>query len=154
MTANPLQSKLNEFIHKYYLNRGLRGLLLGLSILLAYFLLATVIEYFGHFNSGFRTVLFYLFVALLLWVIFKGVIDPYLRIKGLLKAISQEDAARMIGQHFPEIQDKLLNTLQLQAQDQSNELLLASIDQRIKALQPFVFVKAFEFRSFACVKVF
>ena len=24
----------------------------------------------------------------------------------------------MIGQHFPEIQDKLLNTLQLQAQDQ------------------------------------
>jgi hypothetical protein len=144
MTANPLHSKLNEFIHKYYLNRGLRGLLLGLSILLAYFLLATVIEYFGHFNTGFRTVLFYLFVALLLWVIFKGVIDPYLRIKGLLKAISQEDAARMIGQHFPEIQDKLLNTLQLQAHDQPNELLLASIDQRIKALQPFVFVKVID----------
>ena len=144
MQANPLQIKLNEFIRKFYLNKGLRGLLLGLGILMAYFLVAAVLEYFGHFDTGFRTFLFYVFIALMLLVVFKGVLDPFLRIKGYLKSISHQEAAIMIGQHFPEIQDKLLNTLQLQTQDQQNELLMASIDQRIKAMNAFVFAKVID----------
>ena len=47
--------------------------------------------------------------------------------------MSVEKAATLIGKFFPDIQDKLLNTIQLTydfENDKDNELLLATIEQR------------------------
>ncbi|MBK7651173.1 MAG: hypothetical protein IPJ20_11205 [Flammeovirgaceae bacterium] len=40
-----IDEKLNSFTRRYYLNIFLRGIILSASILLAYFLIASLIEY-------------------------------------------------------------------------------------------------------------
>ena len=59
--------------------------------------------------------------------------------------MSDKEAAVLIGKFFPEIKDKLLNTLQLTdeiSNNSENELLLATIEQRTKNLQTFKFSDA------------
>ena len=54
--------------------------------------------------------------------------------------MSDKEAAVLIGKFFPEIKDKLLNTLQLTDDingNSDNELLIATIEQRTKNLQTF-----------------
>jgi hypothetical protein len=53
---------------------------------------------------------------------------------GAKKPIDDKEASIQIGQFFPEISDKLLNTLQLSSNTNSNELVQASIDQKTKQL--------------------
>ena len=52
------------------------------------------------------------------------------------------DASRIIGKHFKEVDDKLLNIIQLKSINSENELLAASIDQKAKELRPIRFNKA------------
>ena len=141
---NILETKLDEYIHKYYINQSVRGFLLGLALVLLYVLLALMLEFFGHFGSMVRLILFLLFVGITLFVVSVSVFIPLLRRYKVLKSISRKEASEKIGAYFPEIKDKLLNTLQLQDQSSilDNELLLASIQQRIENLQPFAFSTA------------
>ncbi|MCC6817932.1 MAG: hypothetical protein IT245_03450 [Bacteroidia bacterium] len=151
MNTSPLKSKIDEFVRKYYFNRFLQGVLIGIGGLLVFFLTAIFIEYFGHFGSGFRTVLFYSFLLFSLFVIGRYMLMPMLNRLGIGKVISHENASKLIGVHFPEIKDKLLNTLQLEAQSKGsdNELLLASIEQRINSLSPFKFSNAVDVQASA-----
>ncbi len=146
-----ITGKLDEFIKKYYLNRLLQGILLSLGGLVAVFLSAAVIEYFGHFGSGTRAVLFYGYIGFAAYILGVYVAVPLLKLLRIGKTISYEKASTLIGEHFPEIKDKLLNTLQLkqQATGTDNELLLASIDQRIQTLKPFRFSTAVDIPSSA-----
>lgn len=60
-----------------------------------------------------------------------------------------KQAAVIIGRFFPEIEDRLLNTLQLNEVldgDDGNELLIAAIDQRIESMRPIPFSDAVELR--------
>ena len=61
------------------------------------------------------------------------------------KGISFQESSRIIGNHFPEIQDKLLNILQLKENPNSSDLLLASIAQKAAEIQPVPFIKAVDF---------
>jgi hypothetical protein len=63
------------------------------------------------------------------------------------KRLSYEQASEIIGTHFPEISDRLLNVLQLQRQLEHSEsadlsLLHASIDERTETLRTVPFKKA------------
>ena len=64
------------------------------------------------------------------------------------KIISHEQAARIIGNHFGHIQDKLLNILQLKSQADHNnghsELLFASIEQKTKEIEIVPFKAAID----------
>ena len=67
------------------------------------------------------------------------------------RGLGYDEAARIVGNHFPEVKDKLLNTLQLQqqvdnAQGADVTLLAASIDQRTASLRPLPFGKAVDIR--------
>jgi hypothetical protein len=81
------------------------------------------------------------------------VIRPLLKIWGIGKRLSYEEAAKIIGKHFREIDDKLLNALQLRSMSQqeghaaSMELLLASVDEKIKQVKPFRFQSAVNLRK-------
>ena len=58
-----LIGKINTFIRKYYFNSFLRGLIfLGAGLFSAYVVI-TLSEYFGNFNTTFRTFLFYFFIT-------------------------------------------------------------------------------------------
>ncbi|MBL3654540.1 hypothetical protein JL102_00240 [Fulvivirga sp. 2943] len=61
------------------------------------------------------------------------------------KAMSNEEAAKKIGQHFPEINDKLLNIIQLEKF--KGELVQASISQKSYLIESYQFEKAVDFKT-------
>ncbi len=143
-----LISRLDAFIRKYYKNRLIRGVIYAFTLLLAFYLLVTTIEFLGNFNTGFRTTLFYLFIGGMLFILGKFIVIPLMHLYRFGKIISHEQAAEIIGKHFGNVQDKLLNVLQLKKQAevdpnaQHQQLILAGIDQKISELKPIPFVSA------------
>lgn len=146
---NNIIDKLDAFIRKYYKNKLLKGLLLASAILLTLYILMVVMEHFGWFGTGVRTALFWIFVVSLASVLGFYIVLPLLKMMKLGKRISYEEAASIVGRHFPDVSDKLLNLLQLQNMGQSsdNELLLASIEQKTAQLYPVPFLKAIDLRK-------
>ncbi|WP_262420228.1 DUF4175 family protein [Flagellimonas meishanensis] len=63
------------------------------------------------------------------------------------KGLTEREASRLIGIHFPEVGDKLQNLLDLTENKQRSELLLASIEQRAKALGPVPFSEAVDLKE-------
>lgn len=147
-----LIGKLDEFIRKYYKNRLIRGGIFFIALLTVFFLVIILSEYFGRFNTVTRTVIFYSYIGLNIVILWRLILVPAFKLLKLGKIISHEEAAGIIGTHFPEISDKLLNTLQLKMlQDQHPEipgdLIRASIDQKINKLRPVPFVLAIDMKQ-------
>ncbi len=140
-----LITKLEEFIKKYYKNQLIKGVLYAGGLLVFAFLSVVLLEYFGEFNTTIRTVLFYSFLTLTLVVLGKYIAIPLLKLNKLGKRLTYNDAASIIGSHFSNVQDKLLNVLQLQNNQNlggSSDLMLASIEQKISELRPVPFTNA------------
>ncbi len=128
-----LISRLDAFIRKYYANKVIRGGLIFLTCLLAYVLTVSVGEYFLYLPVWLRLSIVSLFVLLGAATLIAWVIIPLTKMSRLGKIISHEQAATIIGTHFPEISDKLLNILQLKKNSDHNasrDLIAASIDQK------------------------
>ena len=147
-----LLEKLDEFIRKYYKNQLIRGLLYSVGAVLAFYLTVAVMEYYGHFDTVFRTVLFYLFIITNGYILAKLIVIPLLHLNKMGKIISNEQASEIIGKHFTNVQDKLLNVLQLQEQTHASQstsaiLVEAGINQKIKELKPIPFSSAIDFRK-------
>ena len=146
---NKLIAKLDAFIRKYYKNQIVKGLLYTLALLTAFYLLVTLLEYFGRFSSEVRTGLFYGLVAGSLYVLGRFVVLPTTKLFKLGKTISYEQASNIIGDHFGNVEDKLVNTLQLRrlggATAGEISLINASIDQKISELNPVPFSNAIDF---------
>ncbi|WP_044404863.1 DUF4175 family protein [Lacinutrix sp. Hel_I_90] len=142
-----IQSKLEQFISKYYTNELIKGTILFFSIGLLYFIMTLLIEHFLWLNSSARTVLFWLFVLVEFALFIKFIITPLGKLFKLQKGIDYEAASKLIGNHFPEVNDKLLNVLQLNAGTSDSELLLASINQKSDELSPIPFKLAINFKK-------
>lgn len=143
-SSSPIIEKLDLFIRKYYKNRLLKGLFLTVALLLMLFIVLVVMEHFSYFGTVVRTVLFWFFIVALVAIIGFYIAVPLSKMLKFGKRISYDDAARIIGDHFPEVSDKLLNLLQLQlmGSGDDNELLRASIDQKTALLSPIPFLNA------------
>jgi hypothetical protein len=146
-----LIEKINTFIRKYHYNNLLRGLIfLGAGLFSAYVVI-TLSEYFGNFNTLLRTILFYFFILLNLGLIVWLILPPLLARLKLGKTLTHDQAAEIIGRHFNDVHDKLLNTLQLRKQVNENaehcELIEASINQKIETLKPVSFPSAVNIRE-------
>ncbi|MBU6324386.1 MAG: hypothetical protein KJS92_02770 [Bacteroidetes bacterium] len=145
-----LIQRLDAFIRKYYRNQLLRGALFSLALLGSAFILLSLSEFFGRFPTAIRAVLFFGFVGMSGYVLLRYIITPLLKLYRIGKVISYEEAALIVGRHFPEVSDKLLNTLQLQQMQQggaTEPLLEASIRQKTEALRPVRFTAAINFRE-------
>ena len=144
-----LIEKLDEFTRKYYKNLVIRGTIYFFSIALMFYLILVFIEYFAHFNTIIRTLIFYLFIITNSIVILKFIIIPLLKLYKLGKIITHEQAAVIIGKHFVSIKDKLLNVLQLNQLKSTVtgdlSLIEASINQKIIELKPVSFNLAIDF---------
>jgi hypothetical protein len=146
-----LIGKINLFIRKYYFNNLLRGLIfLGAGLFSAYVVI-TLGEYFFNFNTLLRTLLFYTFILLNLTLLFWLVVPSLLAWLKLGKTLTHDEAAEIIGHHFADVSDKLLNTLQLKKlaeQDAGHSHLIeASIDQKIETLKPVSFPSAINLKE-------
>lgn len=148
MLYQDLLKKLDVFIRKYYKNQLIKGVIYSLALGLSLWLIIGLLEYFGQFGKVIRSILFFSFSASLLFILYRFIITPLLKLYRIGKTLSYMQAADIIGKHFSEIKDKLLNTLQLKeaAESQSdNSLLLASIEQKTKELAPFSFQNAVDY---------
>lgn len=143
-----IYQKLEAFIKRFYTNELLRGTLLFIGFGLLYFLFTLFIEYFLWLQPAARTFLFWTFVGVEVYLFFRFIAFPLFKLFKLQKGISYQDASIIIGNHFPQVKDKLLNYIQLSQNtlDQS-ELLLASIQQKSDNLAPIPFGKAINFKS-------
>ncbi len=109
-----IKEKLSDFIRRYHAQQFALGAVFYLLEFAVIFLLINYIEYFFWLKSSARGVLFFVFwgwmVVGALWHLGR----PLLSLWGRRKQLTQEQAAQIIGDHFPEIQDQLLNYLQLE----------------------------------------
>ncbi|CAM1341255.1 DUF4175 family protein [Tenacibaculum amylolyticum] len=142
---NQIEQKLQQFSKKYYTNELIKGSILFFSLGLIYLFITLFIEYFLWLSPAYRTALFWLFIIVEVGLLARFIFFPLFKLFGLRKGISQENASKIIGSHFPEVKDKLLNILQLKQTNQSSELLLASIEQKANELVPVPFSKAINF---------
>ncbi|MET3129333.1 hypothetical protein ABID42_004457 [Arcicella rosea] len=139
MTTSPIATllmRIEEYKRKYYLNRLIKGSIFSAAVILSAFLVFNVLEYFGHFGTTFRTILFFSFLLAFIISTILWVIKPLIFLYGKQKPLSNELAAEQIGKYFPEVGDKLINTLQLtrNIDKEQNELLIASIKQKSQQL--------------------
>lgn len=142
-----LLQKLDEFVRKFYKNQLIKGVIYSFAIVCMFFLSLVLLEYFGNFNVALRTTLFFGFVFITIATLIKFIFVPLLQLYKLGKFIDYNTAASIIGKHFGEVQDKLINTLQLmkEGENSQNELLEFSINQKIESLKPVPFSNAIDF---------
>lgn len=135
-SVKALFEKIDEYKRQYYKNLLIKGSLFTLAILLSSFLLLNTIEYFGRFSSVIRGALLFAFIGVALYSLIFWVIKPVLYLLHFNEPLTYEKAANEIGKFFPEVGDRLLNTLQLaQFSERDNALLQASIDQKSQELK-------------------
>lgn len=127
----------------------IKGIILALALLLSFFLVIVLLEHFGYFGTVVRAIFFWFYVIASLSIVGYYVVVPLLKMLRLGKVLSYEDAARIIGAHFPDVQDKLLNLLQLQqaGNESSDELLQAAIAQKTALLKPISFQSAVDIKA-------
>lgn len=141
-----LIQKLDKFTRKYYVNKLIQGSLYTVGIVLALFLVFNVSEYYFYFGTGVRKLFFYSFVLASLGGLAYWVVDPLIRYFKLGSTISHEDAAVIIGEHFGDVKDKLLNVLQLKklVDHEESALLHASIEQKTSSIKLVPFQAAID----------
>jgi hypothetical protein len=114
---------------------------------LLYFLFTLFVEYFLWLKPTARTILFWTFIAVELFLLLRFILFPLFKLFKLQKGINYDDASKIIGNHFNEVGDKLTNFLQLSQDKNKSELLVASIEQKANTLQPIPFGNAINFGS-------
>lgn len=143
-----LISKLDQFIRKFYINKLLRGLLYFVGLVLATFLIFNLLEYFFEFSMNVRKGLYFGFIGIAGISLLTWVLIPLFQFLKLGKVISHTQAASIIGDHFANVKDKLLNILQLKEQVASTNgdtsLIEASIDQKIDGIKLVPFTSAID----------
>ncbi len=117
------------------------------TIGLLYFIVTLLIEHFLWLSQTGRTILFWVFVLVEASLFARFIAFPLAKLFKLQKGIDFAQASIIIGNHFPQVKDKLLNLLQLKQSNQESELLLASINQKSQELQPIPFVNAVNFKQ-------
>ncbi len=140
-----LLQKLDQFIRKYYINKLIRGALYSVGFILLLFLIVDLLIYYNDFGTSTRKGLFFSFMGVSLAALSYWVIVPLTKYFRLGTVISHEQAASIIGDHFTNVKDKLLNILQLKQQSDSmseNGLVLASIDQKSEEIKLVPFKSA------------
>ena len=143
---NPIYDKLTSFKRKYYLNLLIKGGLLTLSLILFYFLIASVIEYNFWLGTTARFSIFFLFFALVAYCVYRFLKKPiawWLYRKGL----GQDESARLIGSYFPTVGDRLLNLIQLSSSHSGSLLLEAGIKQKLRLFDNISFEQAIDLKE-------
>jgi len=142
-----IKQKLEGFLRKYYVNELIKGTFLFIGIGLLYFILTVLLEYFIWFGTAGRLILFWLFITIETILFLKFIVSPLLYLFKIRKGIDYKTASSIIGNHFPEVNDKLLNVLQLSENAEKSDLLLASIEQKSGTLTPIPFQTAINYKA-------
>ena len=141
-----LIQKLDQFIRKYYINKAIRGALLFTAATIGVFLLYSFLEHQFYLSQGGRKMLFYSYIIGSIGSLLYLVIWPLASYFKLGRVISHDTAAKILGDHFTNVEDRLVNVLQLNRNiSESNRALIeASIDQKSEKISIVPFKKAID----------
>lgn len=149
MQGNKLQiiSELKGYARKHALNQSIQGVVFLILAVGSYFLLLFLCEERYYFGVNIRTIIFYVSILWIVGSLWWFVIRHLLAFLGLRKSIKLTEVSRIISTHFPHIEDKLLNILELTEGSEADEpLVIASIKQKTKAIAIVPIDKAFSLR--------
>ncbi len=138
-----VKENISSFRRRYYINLLVRGALLTLTVLIFYFLFATLIEHALWLSPWGRFLLLFSFFATTLYCLYRFLKVPilfWIRKKGM----GEEESARLIGNYFPQIQDRLVNLIQLNSVKQNSSLAIASVQQKSSVFELIHFDSAID----------
>ncbi len=133
-----IRENIDAFRRRYYTNLFLRGVLLTLTILFLYFLMVALLEYTLWLSTWGRFTIVLAFFLVAAYCVFRFLREP-LQFWLTKKGMGDEQSARLIGSHFPDIKDRLVNLIQLIRYKESSALAYASVAQKSKAFEPLRF---------------
>ena len=142
--------KIDQFTRKFYINQLIRGALYFTGLLTLVFLAYNLLENQFYFSKSVRSFLSFSYLGLFGFCLWYWIASPLLHYFRLGKLISHEEAAKIIGTHFSDVEDKLLNVLQLKSQSvnySDRSLIEASIQQKSVELNPIPFVQAIDLQK-------
>ena len=154
---NILVNKLNSFKLKYYSYQLLRGLILSVVVLLVLYSTFSIVEYLVYLSSDARKIIFYGLILFSVLLVLQFVGMPIMRLLHIIKPIDLKSSTVLIQKHFGGIKDKLLNIIELadfNDSEYSNDIVLASIDQKIEELKVFDFNDAVQFKNIRIVGIY
>ncbi|MFC5270947.1 hypothetical protein [Adhaeribacter terreus] len=129
-SLNNLLFQLQAFKKKFYLNLLIKGAIFSVGLLATFFLLYNLLEYYFYFPNVVRAFLLFSFIGIAFYSAWHWLWVPVLALADLKKVLSDEEAAAKVGGFYPEIRDKLLNTIQLRNLSMTNDLIAASLSQK------------------------
>ncbi|MCR9226372.1 MAG: hypothetical protein NXH90_02990, partial [Flavobacteriaceae bacterium] len=113
MTAyQDILTKLEEFIRRFYTKQLIKGIFLFLTLGTLLWIAITFFEYVLWLNESWRLTLFLIFIAVELYLLYRYVAIPLMYLFKVKKGIGNRAASQIIGKHFPNVDDKLLNLLE------------------------------------------
>ena len=142
-----VRTELEAFKRKFYLNLLVRGGLVAGGLLLTFFVVFNGLEYFLYLPTGARAGLLFGFIGLTIYSFARWIWTPLAALTNLRRLLSDEQAARRVGELFPDVQDRLLNALQLQGQARDNALIAASLEQRAAQMGNISFAQGIDIRQ-------
>jgi len=138
--------KIDQFIRKFYMNRMMRGMLFWTGLVVSVFLVLALSEFRAFFSPGTKIPLLIIFGMIALGSAAVWVVRPLMSYVKLGNRISHEQAASIIGDHFPDCPPDPSAILQLRNESNSSaiskELVLASINQKSSEIKLVPFSKA------------
>ncbi len=133
------KTRLTQLHRKTKIIDFLKGMLLLVVVALVLNLTLPVLELLGLNSVIERTVLFYVGISVFLFSFLLLVVVPLLK---LLSPLSKKDfygLAKFVGNHYTEIDDKLLNTIQLYENKNQSDLSKAAILSQLEKIEKFSF---------------
>ncbi|WP_421813301.1 hypothetical protein [Flagellimonas sp.] len=144
---NNILAKLEQFIKRFYTKQLIKGIFLFLTLGTLFWMAVTYFEYVLWLNESWRLTLFILFLVVELYLLYRFIFVPLLYLFKIRAGIDNRAASQLIGKHFPNVDDKLLNLLELSENQEKSDLLMASIEQRASNLGPVPFAEAINFKD-------
>ncbi len=105
--------KLEKLVKREYAFAASIGIQKSLAFAVLLFSFFVLAEMLGHFSSGVRTILYFLFLLLTVFSLFVLFINPILKYFKILRKTNYFETAKKVGERFPEIKDDLVNSMQL-----------------------------------------
>ena len=140
MIDSSISDQLTSFQRKFFYNKLLRGSLLFITLTGSYSIFIIGFESLLRPESFIRGLLLIFTIIFILIGLWTFIIQHFIALLKPKKYLTDEQAARIIGQKFNNINDRLINTLQLKNLTGNKKgLAQASIDQRTLEFKQYSF---------------
>ena len=145
---NEIHHKLRAVVELEKRRDGINSLLVWVFSAFLCLFLDVSLEAMAQYSSSERTDLFYGFISLLVFLFIAFVVYPFIKDFYLYLKPNYVDAAKKIGERFPEIRDELSNALQLMEnpnQHYSTQLVEAAFERVYRKSANINFVSVVDF---------